>query len=443
MIAALQTHSDVIEQFRAAMRERGIETHDDIIADGKLHRAHVDGDRKGSRNAWYCLHADDGRPAGAFGCNRRYGNDQKFTWAAKATKPLTTAERRELRERMERQKQEREEAELARHAAAAAEAQRIWDAAHDCAEHPYLARKQVKSHGLRVGVWEKVDPETGEVRLISERALLVPIWGPGKVIHSLQAIFPSKLLGDRDKDYLTGGNKAGHFYSIGKPVKVDGKLVIVICEGYATGASIHEATGHAVIVAFDAGNLLPVARAIRQRFPDALIIAAADNDQWTLRPIVNPGVTRAREAAAEIGGLVAVPPFAAELGEVGKPGPTDFNDLRVRGGARAVSDIIQLTLSPARIVLLPTVADASGAAYAEGCLLSLEAVVSDQDGEPAGRSPLFSSYEDELELTAKRARQRYPNAALHILAAHADRAEAERVGALHGASVEVAPVGAR
>lgn len=337
--------TDAIEKFRDAMAERGIVTRDDIIPDGKLHRIRVDGDKKGQRNGWYILHCDE-KPAGAFGCNRRYGNDQKFTWTAKATKPLTPAERRELRERMERQKLEREAAERARHAAAATLAQQIWDSAEECTQHPYLTKKCIKSHGLRVGVWEKVNPDTGEVRVISKRALLIPIRDTKKRIHSLQAIFPSKVMGDRDKDYLKDGAKEGLFYSFGKPLTVDGKLVIVICEGYATGASIHEATGHAIIVAFDAGNLLPVARVIRERFPDALIIMAADNDQWTLQPVENPGVTRARQAATEVGGLIAVPPFAAELGEVGKGGPSDFNDLHEREGMDAVRKVFADALAP-------------------------------------------------------------------------------------------------
>lgn len=341
--------SDVIEQFRAAMRERDIHVTSDIIADGKLHRAHVDGDKKGQRNGWYILHIDE-KPAGAFGCNRRYGNDQKFTWTGKASKPLTAAERREIRARIEKQKLEREAAEQARHAAAAALARQLWDSAEECTQHPYLTRKKIQSHGLRLGKWEKIDEETGDVRLITKQALLIPIRDTKKQIHSLQAIFPKKLMGDRDKDYLTGGNKAGHFYSIGKPVEFEGRIVIIICEGYATGASLHEATGHAVIVAFDAPNLLPVAQAIRARFPDAIIIMAADNDQWTLKPVNNPGVTRAREAAHAIGGLVAVPPF--EHGD-GKPdtdgkwsGPNDFNDLHLLRGADAVRDIIDGTLAP-------------------------------------------------------------------------------------------------
>jgi putative DNA primase/helicase len=76
-------------------------------------------------------------------------------------------------------------------------------------------------------------------------------------VRSLQAIFPNKIEihGDlRDKDYLSGGERQGVFHVIGTPLEVDGRKVFIIAEGYATAASIHECTGHAVLVAFDTGD---------------------------------------------------------------------------------------------------------------------------------------------------------------------------------------------
>lgn len=85
---------------------------------------------------------------------------------------------------------------------------------------------------------------------------------------------------------------------------------LCICEGYATAASIYKATGWAVAVAFDAGNLTPVAKALHEKYPDQKIIVCADNDIKTLG---NPGVARAREAAAAVGALVAIPAFPVEV----------------------------------------------------------------------------------------------------------------------------------
>ncbi len=338
----MQSDTNLIEEFRGAMAEKGIVTVDGIIADGKIHRVHVEGDRKSQRNGWYALHID-GKPNGVFGCNKRYGTDCKFTWSGKAAKPFTVEERSAFRARNVRQRAERVAAEVAARAEAATRAVSIWESSAICTEHPYLTRKGVRSHGLRVGVWEKVDQGTGEVRVITNQALLVPIRDAAKRIHSLQAIFPGKVLFGRDKDYLTGGAKHGLFYSIGKPqAGPDGRPVILIGEGFATVASAHEATEHAAIVAFDAGNLLPVATVIRKKFPMAVIVLLADNDQWTYG---NPGLTKATAAAYAVGGILAVPPFAVD--EPDKP--TDFNDFQAMCGqetVRAVLDaVIQQGLS--------------------------------------------------------------------------------------------------
>ena len=336
---------DIIEQFRRAMQENGIVVTGDIVPDGKFHRVHVDGDKKKVRNGWYVLHLD-GKPSGAYGCNKRYGSDAKFTWSGKGSKPLTLEERRAFRKAMEERKRANEACEREDRAIAASWAAQLWDRASDCTTHPYLERKGVKSYGLRSGAWERNDREHGEIVLVHDNALMVPIRDAKKNIHSLQAIFPNKIYGDRDKDFVKDGAKAGLFYSFGKPQVVDvcgvKRAVIMIGEGYATLASAHEATGHAAIVAFDAGNLSPVARVIRERFPDAAIVMLADNDQWTDKPIKNPGLTRAREAAKAVGGVVALPDFSA-LSD-GKP--TDFNDLHMRVGLDSVKATIDAALNP-------------------------------------------------------------------------------------------------
>lgn len=335
--------SDTLDQFISAMREQGIETDDEIVADGKLHRIHVVGDSRGSRNGFYCLHYDE-KPAGIFGCNKRYGFDHKFQWQSNVkTAPWTEEQRQAYRERVARERAEKDAAEKARYEQAAVHANEIWDASQPATDdHPYLLRKGVKAHGLRLGTWELVDQETGEVRHISDQTLLVPICDRTRKIHSLQGIFPSKLesMGNRDKDYLKGGAKRGLFHTIGtKPIAHEGKPVFILCEGYATGASIHECTGHLVLVCFDAGNLPVVAEAIQSRMleqgKEVLILVAADNDRWTLKPVENPGVYHAKNAAKAVSGLVAIPDFIDLSGE-----PTDFNDLHQREGAEAVANAI-------------------------------------------------------------------------------------------------------
>jgi putative DNA primase/helicase len=267
--------------------------------------------------------------------------DAGWTWD-KPERKLTAAELAEIRE-TSRQKAEAEAAEKQRQQVEVAKrAEAIWAAAKPAEAHPYLSRKGIKSHGLRVGKWEIIDSTTGEVRTITPLALLVPIKDRTGKLWSLQAIFPRKLLAGRDKDYLGGGAKSGNFHAIGAPQAFEGRKVFIIAEGEATGASVHECSGHCVLVCFDTSNLLPVAASIRERQPDAIILFAADNDQFTQRKdgtFYNPGVESANKAAAEVGGLVAIPQFASLDG-----GPKDFNDLHQREGADVVASQIALAL---------------------------------------------------------------------------------------------------
>lgn len=342
--------SQTIDQFIGAMREQGIETNEEIHADGKLHRIHVIGDAPKSQNAFYCLHFDE-RPAGIFGCNKRFGFDHQFKWQANVkSQPWTEEERQAYRDRVAKERAQKDAEQKARYEKAAQAAKALWEASSEATdEHPYLVSKGVKSHGLRVGKWEKINQTTGEVRLISDNALLVPISDRTREMHSLQAIFPAKLdsMGGRNKDYLADGAKRGLFHTIGsKPLPHDGKPVFALCEGYATGASIHECTGHLLLVCFDAGNLPVVAKEIHDKMEKAgkecIILICADNDRWTISPVENPGVYHAKNGVSAVGamGRLAVPDFSDLSGN-----PTDFNDLHQREGVDAVRAIIDAALN--------------------------------------------------------------------------------------------------
>lgn len=141
--------------------------------------------------------------------------------------------------------------------------------------------------------------------------LLVPIRN-GPDIVSLQGIFPpSRSHKNGRKQYLSGGMKKGCYFKIGGYSETDGIGTIVVCEGFATGASIFEATGLQVLVAFDAGNLLPVAQMARANMDRAgvtngRILIAGDNDQWG-DSNDNPGVRSAAEAAEAVSGTPGDP----------------------------------------------------------------------------------------------------------------------------------------
>lgn len=275
---------DIAVAFKAALDAAGLSTKDKIVADGKLHRFHVNGDRPGSKNGWYVLYGD-GLPAGSFGS---WKTGFKGTWCAKAENTLTTAEREEFRRRMDAARKAREAEEQARRVAACEKALVIWKASPPAPDdHPYLVKKGVRNHGLR----------------LHKGTLVIPLRDSAGNLHSLQFID-----GEGNKRFLSGGRKKGCYFAIGSPLES-----LCIAEGYATAASIHESTGLPVAVAFDAGNLESVARALRAKFPEIEITLCADNDTETPG---NPGLTKAREAAAACGALLAVPPCHG-----------DFNDL--------------------------------------------------------------------------------------------------------------------
>ena len=271
------------------------------------------------------------------------------------TEKLDDKQRAEREAKRQARREADEKAEAEANAAAAARAAKIWASARPADDHPYLERKAVKSHGLRVAdTWVKewVDGDGVIHERAYKNALLVPIWaGPGR-LASLQAIMPTRCIGAppkegekdtrRDKDYLRDGRKMGCYCPLGA-VTADTHTVLV-CEGYATGATLHEVLGFPVMVAFDAGNLGPVARMLRDKLPGARIVVCADNDAFTRRADGkpwNPGVESAAAAAKDVGGLVAAPQFASADGE-----PTDWNDLAERQGLEAVREQFALALNP-------------------------------------------------------------------------------------------------
>lgn len=231
----------------------------------------------------------------------------------------------------------REERELDRKAAEAktrkdqGEAAKLANLIRDKAQaggdgHEYLQSKGVKAHGLLLGDWPLFKKDSYEIWRNLPGSLLVPIMDAtnGKVISLQGFVFDDQ--GEISKRYLKNGRKRGGCHIIGTP-PTDGQPM-AFCEGYATGATIHELTGWCVVVCFDAGNLSPVAAAMRELYQQAPFIICADNDPWSKHgDITNPGVHFANKAADESRAFVIVPEFADLTGE-----PSDFNDLARREG---------------------------------------------------------------------------------------------------------------
>jgi putative DNA primase/helicase len=302
---------DALRQFRDAMQRAGLAPPDEIIADGDLHRFSSNG-KPSDTAGWYVAYSD-GIPAGSFG-DWRTGLTE--TWRADLGRVLTDVEREEQRQRIDAARRKREQAEKELRADAKRRAEEEWANAHTARSgHPYLKRKGVKPWGIR---------EDGKGRL------LVPLYDSSASLQSLQYITP-----DGEKRFLPGGRTSGCYFPIGgKPTDV-----LCIAEGFATAATIVEATGYPVAVAFNCGNLEPVAHVLREKLPEARLIVCADDDAETVR---NPGLTKAKQAASAVGGLVAIPDFGAD-----RPSrATDFNDLAAHRGLDAVRACIESAAAP-------------------------------------------------------------------------------------------------
>ncbi|MDE0658606.1 MAG: toprim domain-containing protein [Gammaproteobacteria bacterium] len=306
------------DELLQAMAEVGLHPKD-IHWDGRFHRFPGIGQKDRGDNGWVKAFAD--QRGAIFGDNR---TKEKWKW------PQDSPEWKEAMQHAERLTREeverRKEAAKKERAKAAEKATKIihetWNRAKLCPNHPYLERKGIRDVQVLRSI---IDPKT------REQILLIPMRNHKREIVCIQRIWPD---GTRKYMWQPGGTR-GLYDTIGARRFRETKT-LVICEGWATGHSIHQATGHAVIVAFFDGGLRVVGKIIQKKYPDARIIIAADNDRWKFvkrgNEMVNPGVYAAREAAEKLGVEYCIPDF-----EDLSTKPTDFDDLRRLEGEEAVA----------------------------------------------------------------------------------------------------------
>lgn len=306
--------SAAIAEFREAMRSAGLQTSEPIIPDGKLRRIQIEGDTSGKKNGWYVFHESE-PAAGAFGCWKRGINEK---WCSKDRRlDLDREQREEWKRKLAERKRQQAEDEAKVRARAKAKAAADWSRAKPAdRQHPYLKAKAVLPHG---------------VRQIGER-LQVPVYSPTGELRGLQRISP-----DGSKLFLVGTEAKGSYFPISGAT--DSKEVILLAEGFATAATLREATGYPVAVCFSANNLRPAAEALRKKHPESHLLIAADDDRASKG---NPGISAAKEAAEKVKGLIAIPEF-----EPGSDGG-DFNDMAKIQGLDAVRKVIHAALRRAR-----------------------------------------------------------------------------------------------
>lgn len=277
------SYADVVQEFLNAMAAHDIRpaaSISDALLAGKFVRFRAEGD--GRPNSWAVLH-QDGRPAGAFGCNKR---QVKETWKANAERRVFTKEDRKAYAIEMAAKREAAAAEKAAVAEAVAQraASLLGRADEADPTHPYLQRKQINGVGL----------------LQIRASLIVPMHDVNGKIWNAQFISA-----EGEKRFYTGGRTIGLCWSV-----VTRSERVFVGEGMATMGAVHRATGCTVYAAFSAGNLTEGARLARLAHPDADITICADDDAHLIEhPTIkrNIGLDAAKAAAAAIGGRLAVP----------------------------------------------------------------------------------------------------------------------------------------
>jgi len=280
----------MVNDFIATMAAAGLAPHE-CIADGQIHRCSSNGKRY-DKAGWYVLWGD----AGVFG-DWRSGFQE--TWFPPededATREEKAARRKQAKQKLAEVRKQAAQERTQKQRNARQEAARVWSKAVTPTQHPYLDRKCVQAHGIRQ----------------YSQFLIIPLVDETGGLWSLQSISP-----DGKKRFMPDGRMQGRFHLInGRPDRIG------IAEGYATAATVHEKTGDTLLVAFNAGNLEPVAVTARAMYPTVHLTIWADNDQFTDG---NPGVTKANRAATvSCANDIQIPDFAG-FDLTGRP--TDWND---------------------------------------------------------------------------------------------------------------------
>lgn len=279
-----------------------------IQLDGKIYRF----DRNGKNNAWYVGWQLFGTKSGTpyyVAIVGDWKTGEKYEYKSQGQK-LSREDQRVIKDKLQEAVKKSEEDHALKQSEAKAYAQRLWSKAKPIFKSAYFERKQIRDlHGSLTSL----DPESGE------RIIYVPMSDIDGDMWGLQRIYE-----DGNKKFCFGQRIKGLFHVMGDLDSSDRLLVV---EGFATGASVREATGLCVVVAFNAGNLESVSKSLRAKYQNKKILICGDDDTKTDG---NPGRTKA-EAAAKACQASTI--FPAQ-------GFVDFNDMAVDLGIDAVKEHI-------------------------------------------------------------------------------------------------------
>jgi phage/plasmid primase-like uncharacterized protein len=316
------------QEFAKALHKAGLDLQGELPAlDGEIHRVPLVNSPDGPGGA-YCAYGGE-QP---YGWSQNFATGEKAPWIATGHE-LSGEQINQIYLEREAQRQELEASITGRQNEAAQEAfATLSNTELASREHPFLQERDVEPFGLHQ----------------EQDSLYIPMRNIEGEIRNLQIVNEQG-----DSRFLLGGEREGLFHLITGPEQNEAGLYsplmfsentlpgigkqdlaqgeIVLAQNYASGASLHMATGKPVAVAFTPENLLPVAQALRQEFPQAAITICANNNQYerTDGTVQNRGVMEAERAAAAVGGKLVVPEFTDTEKSRSL---VDFNDLHASRG---------------------------------------------------------------------------------------------------------------
>jgi putative DNA primase/helicase len=326
------------EEFTEALRTLGCIVSDEHpVMDGSKRRISIEGDKNSEKSGFYVAHLD-GHPAGYIK-NNRTGIEMKWKSkgyslndSQKAKLQLEAEKKLQLRKTEQAQQQE-EAAQRVR--------KKMSELVPIIIPTPYMQSKGIKP---QTGIFTDNEAQKTYIPVIDEK-------GKQWSIQTIQE--------DGTKRFAKNGRKEGCFHAIGGLEALLRAPVLVIAEGYATAASLSEVLGYSTVAAFDAGNLEHAAKALHAEFPDKPIVIAGDNDKHVeVTQGINPGKTKAEEAARAVGGKTMFPIFTTSESALSEESKqfTDFNDLVTKselgreGLERQVQSFIEQVICSQQVV---------------------------------------------------------------------------------------------
>ncbi|EEU2288279.1 LPD7 domain-containing protein [Escherichia coli] len=298
---------DPVTEFAQVLENAGLVIQGLPQMDGAIHRVATRDDKKGAKSGAYKAYLD-GRPAGWYR-DYRSADDSPTNWVFSGGEQHDPLARLHLRAFAQQQRDDNARKLQQQYNKQARYARSYINQLPQATEHEYLTRKGILA--------------APGVRLNNKNELVIPFSNSRGEIRSYQRI---PVTGGKDARILKDSEKTGNWFTFGTP---ENGRPLLFAEGYATAASLHEATGLPVLMTVDAGNMIDVAENARQIWTDSPFVFCADNDHQRK---INKGVSSAKKAAASTHGEVIIPAFTeAEKAQ----GLTDFNDLDASRGRDA------------------------------------------------------------------------------------------------------------